>query len=156
MRMSLVIMKEEKYRKHTTRCESRFNSDGIFLNTFREIWIISVGGGHQRAQHSVPWRLYCTRYTRDQSVFLLWPDKIVYQSSGERVLVINMNSGLRLQGGINRGQYGSRYFRVPVWAEVLAGWPSFLPTHAISLSGPFLCSLQNPPAKTNTPLPGRP
>lgn len=37
MRMSLVIMKEEKHRKHTTRCESRFNSDGIFLNTFREI-----------------------------------------------------------------------------------------------------------------------
>lgn len=37
MGMSLVITKEEKHRKHITRCESRFNSDGLFLNVFREI-----------------------------------------------------------------------------------------------------------------------
>ena len=32
MGMSLVIMKEEKHRKHTICCESRFISNGIFLN----------------------------------------------------------------------------------------------------------------------------
>lgn len=37
MGMSLVITKGEKHRKHTTRCESRFSSDGLFLNVFREI-----------------------------------------------------------------------------------------------------------------------
>lgn len=32
--MSLVIMKEEKHRKLTICCESRFISNGIFLNIF--------------------------------------------------------------------------------------------------------------------------
>lgn len=36
MRMSLVIMKEEKHRKPTICCESKFISNGIFLNIFHE------------------------------------------------------------------------------------------------------------------------
>lgn len=49
----------------------------------------------------------------------------------------------------------AHYFHTLVWAEVLAVEPSFLPTHAIFLSGPFLCSHQIPLAKTNTALPFR-
>lgn len=36
MGMSLVIMKEGKQRKCTICCESRFISNGIFLNIFHE------------------------------------------------------------------------------------------------------------------------
>lgn len=36
MGMSLVIMKEEKHRKHTICCERKFISNGAFLNIFHE------------------------------------------------------------------------------------------------------------------------
>ena len=44
MGMSLVIMKEEKHRKHTICCESRFISNGIFLSIFHETWIMGLEG----------------------------------------------------------------------------------------------------------------
>lgn len=148
--MSLVITKGEKHRKNNMLWK-QIHFWWNISQYFHKIWILSVGGGQQRAQHPVPWRLFCTCNSRGQVHTQLYKER-----PGRRVLVINKDSGLCLQPGISRRQRGSHYFCVAVWAEALAGELSFLSTHAISLSGPFLCSLQNPPAKTNTPLPGRP
>lgn len=106
MGMSLVIMKEEKHRKHTICCESRFISNGIFLNIFHETWIIGLEGateGHglcSLGSSTIPMAFW----TEDFS-FLgqmkVYKELIVRE---KRILAINMNSFLCLSSGINRGQ----------------------------------------------------
>lgn len=142
MGMSLMIMREEKHRKHTMCCESKFISNGIFLNIFHKTWIIGLEGA-TKAELVFTWRLYLHLWHPRQKSFhfLARWNGIKSWLLQTSILAINRNPCLCLKSGISREQWRVSFFHVLVWAKVLAVQPSFLSTHAVFLSGLFLCSL---------------
>lgn len=102
MGMSLVIMKEGKHRKHALCGESRFISNGIFLNIFHETWIIGLEGGTKG--HSLfsleSWRQHYTYGIIDKTFFSFLDQMKLYKRTNcwgeKRTSAFRMNAFLPL------------------------------------------------------------